>query len=110
MEQAYEKVCQANPPRCDRCGSVLRPDVVLFGESLPQDQLETAIALAGECEVFLSIGSSLVVYPAANLPVIAKSTGAKLVIINIDPTPLDSIADLVLKTSAGEALSFVLNA
>jgi NAD-dependent deacetylase len=87
------------------CGGLLRPDVVLFGESLPQGALRQAWQAAEECDTFLVVGSSLVVYPAAQIPVRAKENGASLVIVNIDETPLDHMADLVIHKSASEVLS-----
>lgn len=91
-------------PHCG-CSGVLRPDVVLFGEFLPEFAMERAIAEAQACDLCLVIGSSLVVYPAANIPLYAKQAGAQLAIINIDPTPLDDYADLVLNTPAAELLA-----
>jgi len=90
------------PPLCETCGGVLRPDVVLFGEMLPVDVIDEAQRETQLCDLLVVIGSSLVVYPAANLPYQAKLSGAKLVIINVDPTPLDSVADLCIHCSAGD--------
>lgn len=81
---------------CTRCGGFMRPSVVLFGESLPVDVLEAAIAEAEQADLFIVLGSSLVVSPANSFPLIAKQNGAKLVIINFDPTPLDHYADVVI--------------
>jgi len=89
-------------PLCLKCRGVLRPDVVLFGEMLPTEVVDDATREAQLCDSLLVIGSSLVVYPAANLPYQAKLAGARLAIINIDPTPLDSIADVRLFSPAGE--------
>lgn len=93
------------PPLCSKCSDVLRPDVVLYGEMLPPDtvmQAENEVAL---CDLMIVIGSSLVVYPAANMPYQAKLAGANLAIINIDPTGLDSLADLVIHKPAGNLLA-----
>jgi NAD-dependent deacetylase len=95
---ADEKV----PVYCQKCAGIVRPDVVLFGEMLPANVIDEALREAKICDLLIVIGSSLVVYPAANLPYEAKLSGAKLVIINIDPTPLDSVADLVVHCPAGE--------
>ena len=92
------------PPKCLDCNGTLKPEVVFFGESLPLKTLEEAIKVTNECDLFLAIGSSLVVHPAASLPMMAKEKGAKLIIINKDPTPLDSIADIVFHSSASEIL------
>jgi len=104
MEEIYQRVAEGDtPPHCS-CGGVLKPDVVLFGEALPQTALMEADQAARLCDTFLVIGSSLVVYPAAQIPVIAKQSGAALAIINIDPTPLDDEADLVIHGKAAEVL------
>lgn len=98
------------PPRCDLCSGVLRPDVVLFGEMLPGQVLDEAEQEARTCDLMVAVGSSLVVYPAANLPAQAKLCGARLVIVNLDPTPLDDIADLCIRRAAGAALPVAVDA
>jgi len=97
------------PPRC-ACGALLRPDVVWFGESLPEDAMREATEAARRAELFLSIGTSAVVYPAASLPEIARGHGAFLVEINIEPTPLSFLADEVIQAPAAEALPDLLGA
>ncbi len=92
------------PPRCGKCSGVLRPDVVFFGESLPEDVLAGAFQAAARCDLMLALGSSLVVYPAAGIPLVAKERGARLVIINKGGTPFDPFADLALDAGAGEEL------
>jgi len=92
------------PPRCPHCGDYLRPDVVWFGESLPYEALATAVAAARACDVFLSIGTSAVVQPAASLPLEALQTGATIVEINPQPTPLSRYATFVLAGLSGEIL------
>ncbi len=106
MDDVYKKLKTELPPRCS-CGGNLKPNVVLFGESLPQHQLEMAILAAKYCDTFLVLGSSLVVYPAAQVPIIAKENGAVLIIVNLDPTPLDDLADVVINKKASEILSMV---
>ena len=107
LDEVYEKIAKNEiPPKCT-CGGVLRPDVVFFGEQLPVDVLEQAREESLKADLFVVIGSSLVVQPAASLPLIAKQNGAKLVIINKDPTPLDSRADLVFHEKASKVLSEV---
>jgi NAD-dependent deacetylase len=91
------------PPRCDACGGLCRPDVVWFGEGLPQTEWRTAAEAAEVADVVLSVGTSSTVYPAAELPVIAKRAGALVVQINPAPTPLDKIAHN-LRGPAGEVL------
>jgi NAD-dependent deacetylase len=80
------------PPRCPDCGGLYRPDIVWFGEALPQDAWAQAAALAQEAEIVFSIGTSAMVYPAAELPRLARRAGALVVQINPAPTPLDAIA------------------
>ncbi|WP_226480190.1 SIR2 family NAD-dependent protein deacylase [Natrinema amylolyticum] len=84
------------PPTCE-CGGVFKPDVVLFGEQLPGAVIQRARSLARESDVFLAIGSSLVVEPAASLPRLAASAGATVGIVNLESTPCDDIADAVLR-------------
>ncbi len=97
------------PEPCEECGGLLKPATVSFGQSLPADVLREAQQQSQNCDLFISVGSSLVVYPAAYMPEVAKKSGARLVIINRDPTPLDSIADLVIQRQLGEAMSEVLD-
>ena len=104
MDRVFESLNESLPPRC-QCGGLLKPDVVLFGEPLPQKALDTAWQSARECDVFLVVGSSLVVNPAAQIPLVAKQSGADLLIINIDSTPLDDLADLVYHGLAFDVLS-----
>jgi len=95
-------------PRCDACGGILKPDTVSFGQSMPVKETEEAFHRARNCDLFIVIGSSLVVQPAATVPLEAKESGAKLVIINRDPTYHDSYADVVIHGSAGEVMSQAL--
>jgi NAD-dependent deacetylase len=96
------------PPRCARCGALLRPDVVWFGEMLPAGALEAASLAARECELFLSIGTSSLVYPAAALPYEALENGATLVEVNPSETPLTPHADYSLRGPGGEVLPRLL--
>lgn len=96
------------PPSCPDCGGLLKPDVVLFGESLPEETLQEAIRQTRSCDCFLAIGSSLVVQPAASLPAMAKQAGARLIIVNKEETPLDAMADLLARDSASSALAETL--
>jgi NAD-dependent deacetylase len=90
-------------PHCS-CGGRLRPDVVWFGEMLPEGAIETAFRAAAECELCLSVGTSAVVTPAANVPMVALRNGATLVEINPEPTPLSHHAHFTLFGAAGEVL------
>lgn len=92
---------EERPPRCEACGGLLRPDVVWFGEGLPADVLERATQASSEADVFLSIGTSSVVYPAAALSEVAIRVGALLVEINPDPTPMTPLADYALAGPSG---------
>jgi len=91
-------------PRCDACGEMLRPDVVWFGESLPLHQLETAFLASTTCDVFLSIGTSGVVQPAASLAYSAQKNGAIIVEINAEATPLTSSSNYFLQGKSGTIL------
>ena len=94
---------------CDACGGLLKSMTVSFGQGIPPAVWQEAAALARTCDLFLSIGSSLVVQPAAALPETARRRGARLVIINRDATPLDEIADLVIQTPIGHTLGSVID-
>jgi NAD-dependent deacetylase len=98
------------PPPCPSCGAPLRPDVVWFGEGLPTGAFEAASEAARACDVFLSIGTSSLVYPAAALPFEALEKGAVLVEVNPDETPLSAYADHVLRGPAGEMLPRLVTA
>jgi len=89
-------------PYCDDCSGILKPDTVSFGQSMPEDKMAKAYRLAEECDLCIVLGSSLVVYPAAYIPMHASEKGAKLMIINRDETGLDSRADLVIHDSIGK--------
>ncbi len=95
-------------PSADDCGGILKPDVIFFGEALPEETLQEATRHARRCDLLIVVGSSLVVYPAAYMPLYAKQSGAKLVIVNLTPTPSDRIADVVIHDSAGEVMGRIL--
>ena len=92
------------PPKCKRCGGMLRPNVVLFGEPLPEDALDTAIEMASRSYFFLVVGTSASVYPAASLPLIAKRNASVIIEVNPEPTPVTKIADISIRGKAGEIL------
>jgi NAD-dependent deacetylase len=94
-------------PDCPQCGGRLKHATISFGQLLPPDVLMEATRWSREADLMLAIGSSLVVTPAADLPCIAKEQGARLVIINRDPTPLDGIADVTLRGSIGKVLELI---
>jgi NAD-dependent deacetylase len=91
-------------PRCPVCGGPLRGATVLFGEPLPDEALRRATEVSADCDLMLVVGSSLVVNPAARLPVLAKRRGARLAIVNRTPTPLDALADVRVAGDAGPVL------
>ncbi len=105
MDEAVTRVSAGDlAPECDVCGGLLKPATVSFGQSMPALAMRAAVEACQDCDVFLAVGSSLVVYPAASLPDLAKQSGATLIIINRTPTPLDEIADLVLNEEIGKTL------
>jgi NAD-dependent deacetylase len=107
--EEFERVLELLPvPECERCGAVLKPDVVMFGELMPEVELERASELARAAALLLVVGSSLEVYPVAGLPEEALGAGARLAIVNRGPTPYDRRADLLIDAPAGETLAAVV--
>lgn len=104
LDEVHARLEETFPPDCPKCNGVLKPEVVFFGESLPMGVLEEAVGEAKICDLFIVVGSSLVVQPANSLPPLAVENGARLVIINRDPTPLDRMAHLVLHQNASDVL------
>ncbi|NUM81024.1 NAD-dependent deacylase [bacterium] len=98
------------PPRCPRCGGLLRPDVVWFGEMLPMKEMNEAMDASRQCDVFFSIGTSGIVYPAAALPLEALRSGAIVIEINPDETPLSPKATYFLQGKSGEILPALVKA
>jgi len=96
------------PPRCASCAGVLKPDVVFFGELLPEREVERAYELARSAGLMLVVGSSLEVFPVAGLPHETLDAGGKVAIVNLGPTPLDRQADVKIEESAAEVLPEVL--
>lgn len=101
---------EEKPPLCTNCGAPLRPDVVWFGEMLPTGAMESASEVVESCDVFLSIGTSSLVYPAASLPYAANAAGVTVVEINPEDTPLTPVADYALRGMAGEVLPVLVEA
>jgi len=95
-------------PRCDDCGGILKPATISFGQSMPEKETQEAYRRSSLSDLFIVIGSSLVVQPAASMPMIAKQSGAKLVILNRDPTPSDDMADIVINGQAGPTMASIL--
>ncbi len=98
------------PPKCPNCGGLLRPDVVWFEEPLPEAEVERATTASTTCDVFFSIGTSTIVYPAAALPFEALRAGATVVEINPQPTPLTLLAQFNLPDAAAVALPVLMKA
>ena len=97
------------PPRCRACGGTfLKPTVVLFGEPMPVPAVEEAFGLARDADVMLVAGTSLVVYPAAEVPLVAIRHGAPLIVVNAEPTPFDRMAEVVIHGRSGEVLPELL--
>ena len=96
-------------PDCNLCGGIVKTATISFGQAMPEGPMERARGETLACDLFLAIGSSLVVYPAAGFPAMAKQNGAGLVIINRDPTDLDRMADLVLNREIGPTLGEAAN-
>jgi NAD-dependent deacetylase len=105
MDEAVDRIkAGEQAPVCHHCGGILKTATVSFGQAMPQDVVRKAENAAVSCELFLAVGSSLVVHPAAGLPLMAKRAGARLIIVNRAATPLDKIADLVVNDEIGKVL------
>ena len=102
----FETLGRGEP--CSKCGGIVKTATISFGQSMPVEAMERAQAVTNACDLFIVVGSSLVVHPAAGFPEYAKHLGAKLAIVNREPTPLDPIADLVLHAEIGPTLGFAV--
>ena len=102
-----EKMAAGNgcAPDCPRCGGYIKTATISFGQAMPDSAMRQAQDLTLRCDLFLAIGSSLVVWPAAGFPLLAKRNGARLVILNRDPTEFDDVADLVVRDDIGTVLA-----
>jgi NAD-dependent protein deacetylase/lipoamidase len=104
--ESFERVVELLPvPACERCGEVLKPDVVMFGELMPEEELERAFELTRGAALLLVVGSSLEVYPVAGIPEEALASGGRLAIVNQGSTSYDSRAALLIDAPAGETLA-----
>jgi|SRR4051794_403071 NAD-dependent deacetylase len=99
-----ERFDKSGAPDCIVCGEPVKTATISFGQAMPENEMQRATELARQCDLFIAIGSSLVVWPAAGFPLMAKRCGAKLVIINNEPTDQDDLADLVIRNDIGETL------
>ena len=108
MEETEQRLENRDFPACD-CGGAIKPDVVFYGEMLPQATLTRAMEEAAQCDLLLVLGTSLVVYPAAMIPEIAYQHGAKIILLNKTSTPLDPLATLILRHDLGDACQLLLD-
>lgn len=108
FEQMRTRLMAEEIPDCEACHGILKPNAVFFGEALPVDVLTEATNRAYACDLFIVVGSTLVVYPAAYMPMYAASAGAKLVIINLSSTPMDGQAHIVIRAKAGEVMPKIM--
>jgi len=99
----FEK--HGDPPECAFCGGIVKTATISFGQAMPELEMARAERATLDCDLFLVLGSSLVVYPAAGFPMLAKRNGARLVIVNREPTEQDEIADLVVNSEIGPVLA-----
>tara|TARA_Y100001970_G_scaffold247833_1_gene316869 strand:- start:1221 stop:1946 length:726 start_codon:yes stop_codon:yes gene_type:complete len=95
------------PPQCNSCNGLIKTATISFGQPMPEKEMVIAQKKSISCDLFICIGTSLAVFPAADLPVLAKETGSKLIIINNEPTQMDHIADLVINRDISEVFSEV---
>lgn len=105
IRRAFE--IDQKPPYCKECNGIIKTAVVSFGQAMPVEAMQRAEQVTLRCDLFFAIGSSLTVYPAAGFPLLAKRNGARLVIINRDPTQMDAFADLVINSEIGPTLGAV---
>lgn len=106
LEGQYREGGRVEP--CSACGGIVKSATISFGQAMPEAEMLRAQAATEACDAFMVIGSSLTVHPAAGFPEMAAARGAKLIIVNRDPTPLDGIADLLVHEEIGQALSFAV--
>ncbi len=108
LEEAHRRIEAGDPaPECS-CGGFLKPDTISFGQAMPAEAVARATRLSSDCDVFMVIGSTLLVQPAALMPVYAKQNGAFLVIINLSETPCDAICDVHIQEKAGKTLAEIV--
>jgi NAD-dependent deacetylase len=109
-EKIVDRIEHQDVPRCDRCGGPLKPDIILFGEPLPERAFGQALKKVRSADLLLAVGTSLEVYPAATLPEIAKKGGAKVVSIDSERTAWDDLCDYKVSGPAGEILPRIVQA
>ncbi|MGD9794759.1 MAG: NAD-dependent deacetylase [Acidimicrobiia bacterium] len=105
MQEILDRVrLGEDDPPCERCGGIVKSDTIMFGQNLVPEVIDGAFDAAGACDLFIAIGTTLAVYPVANCLPVAKRAGARVVIINGEPTEMDGLADVVLRGSISEIL------
>jgi NAD-dependent deacetylase len=110
MQRVLERVRDGEEdPHCRDCGAILKSDTISFGQPLVPEVIDQAMQAAGEADLFLAVGTSLQVYPVAGTVELARSAGAKLIIVNAQPTPFDEIADAVFNQSISEVLPEIIS-
>ena len=109
LDEVVAALRDAPAPACPRCGAILKPDVVMFGELLPAGAIDRAVELAKRAGLLLVVGSSLEVYPVAGLPQETVSAGGRLAIVNRGRTPFDRLAEVIIDAGAGETLAAVVD-
>ena len=108
LEDAKQTITESQKsPRCNQCGGLVKAAVISFGQAMPEKKMADALEHVSGCDLLIVLGSSLVVFPAARLPEIAKQNGARLVIINREPTHLDAVADLCINGEIGAIMETV---
>ena len=111
MDSAMARIDAGDPdPACLVCGGILKSATISFGQELDPDVITAAAVAAADCDVFLAVGTSLTVHPAAGLTDIAAAYGARIAVVNAEPTPYDPLADLVVREPIGRALPRLLGA
>ena len=109
MQLVLERVrAGEEDPQCRDCGGILKSDTISFGQQLVPEVIDRAMRVAGEADVFLGVGTTLQVHPVAGAVDIARAAGAKLIIVNAQPTPYDDVADAVFPASISEILPAIL--
>jgi NAD-dependent deacetylase len=111
VQWAFERIDAGDPdPSCPWCGGLVKSATVSFGQAMPADAIDEALELMRSADAVVAVGSSLQVYPAADLPLAGLRAGARLAIVNDEPTPLDEVADVVVRGRAGEVLGPAVDA
>jgi NAD-dependent deacetylase len=110
MQKALDRVRagEADPP-CRQCGGILKSDTISFGQQLDPEVIDRAMRVAGEADLFIAVGTTLQVYPVAGAVDVAREAGARIVIVNAQPTPFDDVADAVFRESISETLPALLD-